>query len=69
MNPKGRDRGDQPYAVMVNRETYAAMIISPTRQARKALKVSGRQWRKMYKAANRAEAARKRAIPKPPRWK
>jgi hypothetical protein len=43
-------------------------IVSPTRQMRKALHVSGRQFKKIYKAANLAEAARKQAarLPKPP---
>jgi hypothetical protein len=63
----GKDRGEQPYRVLVDRKTGAAMLISPTRQMRKALQLSGRQFRKLYKAANRAEAARRRALaPKPP---
>ena len=65
--PRSTDRGGQPYMVMVNRDNGAAMLISPTRQMRKALHVSGRQFRKIYKLANRTEAARRRALaPKPP---
>jgi len=57
-----------PYRILVDRQTGHTMIVSPTRQMRKALHVSGRQFKKVYKAANLAEAARKRAarLPKPP---
>ena len=65
--PRGPDRGGQQYLIHVDRQTGVAMIVSPTRQMRKALGVSGRQFRKLYKQANRAEAARRRALaPKPP---
>jgi len=67
MIASGKDRGEQAYRVLVDRQTGAAMLISPTRQMRKALKLSGRQFRKLYKAANREAKARQRALaPKPP---
>jgi hypothetical protein len=57
----GKDRGEQPYRVLVDRRTGAAMLISPTRRMRKALHLSGRQFKKEYKAANREAKARQRA--------